>query len=164
MSSKTVIEYNHAIVSPLFDTIINDVNQLKDAINHRWYANKIIEYNLLSYLAYAPQETVVEAMHALFYAFSHSGTREGLCQLCLGLFGRDATIIIDDEPNTVSITIQNANRNFDFAVADETLTVASSHHAVAATSLQSIVGSNPSQFFKQFLPAGVILTSLKIDQ
>lgn len=157
----TVIERNHAIVSPLFEAMLTDLKELKNAPNHLWYAQTIAKYQLLGYLEYATPNMLVESMHALFYAFQHSGSREGLAQLCLGLFGHDALVIIDDQPNRVTLDVKVTNEAFFSTLVNPSYTMTNQQLTLVSISLATL-SNNPLQFLQQFLPAGVILERLDI--
>lgn len=157
----SIIEHDRAIVSPLFDEAIAGAEELADAPNHIWLAHALIRHQLLAYLEYATPAMLVESMHALFYAFQHSGSREGLAQLCLGLFGHDALVILDDTPNTVSLDITVTNEAFYASLVNPSYSMTNQQYTLVSISLATL-SSNPLQFLQQFLPAGVVLQRLDI--
>lgn len=128
------------------------------AMHDAWFASKIRDEQMLGLLRYASPDMLIGSMHALLYAYAHPGTREGFCQLCLGLFGRDAIVIIDDEPAIVSVDVYIRNEAFYFAIAESGFAAAMGF-ALAEISLASLT-SDPRSFLEQFLPAGVMLREL----
>jgi hypothetical protein len=133
------------------------------AYNDAWFAQKIQEYNLLGLMQYATPDALVQSMHALLYAFSHPATREGFCQLCLGVFGQNAIVFIEDAPASVSIQISMQQNNYNFALADMfNFALSGADYATAGTSLGRIT-NDPKLFLQKFLPAGVILKGLQIE-
>jgi len=157
------IDSGTAATYDLFDNFLQTQTQLKEAQNHPWFAQKIAGMRLLAYLEYAPRGEIVASMQSILYAFTHPGTREGLCRLCVGLFGQQSILILDETPNTLTINITNANQDLSFSVAEPTHAVAEPPYTVAGTSLSSVVGTDPYYFFKRFLPAGVVLLPLNIS-
>lgn len=164
-SSIDIIEYDRRIVSPLYDVMMDALAGLADATHHHWFAREVRDRRLLGYLEYAPDITLVQAMRGLFYALSHSGSREGLCQLIHGIFGVQSVIIIDEEANTLSIEVINAMVSTDYVIAShksDPMVHASKGYAIAGGSLSSVLGNDPAYFFRDFLPAGVVITSFHI--
>ncbi len=158
-ASHLNIEGNRALITPLADSLAASAK----ASGHAWFAHAIAKNRLLAYLEFAPPESVVSSLNSLLYAFTHPGTREGLSQLCTGLFGLQSTVFLDDEPNQVGITITNSNDDFLKAIADKRYALSDGVYAQAGTSLEAVVGTEPEMFFKQFLPAGVVLGHLDIS-
>jgi hypothetical protein len=159
MASNIHTEGNRALIQPL----INSLSNSAEASGHAWFARALAQNRLLAYLEFAPAESVVSSLNSLLYAFTHPGTREGLCQLCVGLFGLQSVVLLDDYPNQVGITITNSNDDFLKAVADQTHAISDGIYAQAGTSLQEVVSSDPQYFFKRFLPAGVVIKSINIS-
>jgi hypothetical protein len=152
-----------AVVAPLESNLEADFDGLKNAVNHEWFSKNIAAFGLMAYLEFAPKEHFNQSMKSLAYAFKHAGTREALCQLCLGLFGLNSVIIIDESPNQISLKITNSNSNFNYTVANTDKALASNDKAIAGTSLKTFTDNDPLAFFKLFIPAGVVLTGLEIS-
>lgn len=154
--------------------VINDLThaqqaslyEYRNAMYHSWFASQIVSHELLALLRYASEESQVASMHALLYAYAHPGTREGLCQLCLGLFGSDSLVIVEEAPAQVYLKIAISNAGFFFTVlgqdaSGEVMSVVAGDFTVVAFSLQAL-SNDPIYFLRQFVPVGVILTGLEL--
>lgn len=154
----------HQVVSSIME---NEASLMADALysygqamHDSWFSQQILSHQLLGLLQYASPTMLVESMHALLYAYSHPGTREGFAQLCLGLFGRDAIILLEEEPAVVSVDVYIQNDNFSLAIAQDN--IALSEDLVLSELSLTEVTRDPKLFLEQFLPAGVILRELQV--
>ncbi|NIZ47607.1 hypothetical protein PVA44_06765 (plasmid) [Entomospira nematocerorum] len=155
---------SHDAVAQLMQSYHTKMHQVLDAYDqaphHLWFAMSIRDHQLLSLLHYATLEMLPASLHALLYAYAHPGTREAIAQLCLGLFGEDALVIIVEEPAIVRLEITIRNENFFFALAEEETTLAE-FWALADFNLESLT-QNPRHFLQHFMPIGVLLAEVSI--
>lgn len=148
-----------------------DMASLKNFKDQLWFVNMLVDQDLLSNLSFVQQQNRVKAMYHLLYAYAHPGTREALCRLCLGVFGEQSTVILDDDPMVIKIQIKNANLTFFYAhynaahgQIDDEAYAADLLHALAVRDLSSVATTDPAVWFKQFIPPEVILAELKIGE
>lgn len=131
-----------------------------------WFWQKIRQIKAVKLLEFATESMAEEAAKAIIYAYKHPGTREAICRLCKGIFGKESISLIDDISPCViaSISIQNANESLFYALAEDVNTaIASANEAYAHSDLQAIVGYDPLNFFRLFLKAGTALAAVKIN-
>jgi hypothetical protein len=153
----------HQLISHLQAGTLASISGYGQAHTDPWFATKIRDLGLLSLLQYAGDEVLVQSMHAILYAFTHPGTREGFCQLCLGVFGKNSLIFLEDGPATLAVRISLQQNSYNFTLASLFgYALAGQEYAVAGTSLARIT-QDPKLFLQQFLPAGVVLKSLDIE-
>lgn len=143
-----------------------DLEALFDFKSSVWFWQEIMRRDLLRFLEFAVEPTLVGTAENLLYAYTYSGTMEGIIRLSQGLFGAQSIIIVDDStPAVIDIEIKNANTNFLYALAQKDYALAIEERFAAATSdLASVVSYDPLQFFRNFLTPGRVLRSLNISQ
>ncbi|MGL4525054.1 MAG: hypothetical protein ACRCZM_08680 [Bacteroidales bacterium] len=156
----------NTLVTDLLDPLKNDLKELLLFKDSLWFWKEIAYVNLLRYLDFAIDETLVKTAQNLLYAYTYSGTMEALVRLCQGLFGDLSTVIVDDiGPAIVGVQIENANTNFLYALSSPDYAVAIDRNfAIAASELAAVVTYDPHSFFEIFLTPGRILKSLDISQ
>lgn len=160
------VELINGITSHLNSSIGSDLNSLDDFKKNIWFWKEIVKRDLLRFLEFAIDQTLVGTAENLLYAYTYSGTMEGIIRLSQGLFGDRSIIIVDDSiPAVIDIEIKNANTNFLYALAQKNYTLAIEERFAAATSdLASVVSYDPLQFFRNFLTPGRVLRNLNISQ
>ncbi|NIZ41399.1 hypothetical protein PVA45_07760 (plasmid) [Entomospira entomophila] len=155
---------SHEAVDQLTQILHSDIQHLLDAYkqapHHLWFAMAIRDHQLLALLHYATLQMLPASLHALLYAYAHPGTREAIAQLCLGLFGDDALVIIVEEPAIVRLDIAIGNENFFFTLAEEESALAEIW-ALADFNLESLT-QNPRHFLQHFMPIGVLLAEVNL--
>lgn len=147
------------------DTSLNeDVDGLHNYQSSIWFWKEIVRRDLLRFLEFAIEPTLVHTAQTLLYAYTYSGTMEGLIRLCQGLFGdRSAIVIEDSTPAVINIEITNANINFLYSLASKDYTLAIEERFATATSdLAEVVSYDPFMFFRNFMTPGRVLENLSI--
>ncbi len=142
-----------------------DIDALCGYGKNVWFWKEVMRRNLLRFLEFAVEPTLVSVAENLLYAYTYSGTMEGLIRLSRGLFGDRARIMVQDEqPGMIDLEIENANENFLYSLAMQDYTLAIEEQFAAASSdLADVVSYDPLQFFRNFLTPGRVLRSLNIS-
>ncbi len=155
----------HQITKALNESLFEEIKALAGYRKNVWFWKEVMRRNLLRFLEFAVEPTLVGTAENLLYAYTYSGTMEGIIRLSKGLFGDRSIIIVDDQdPAVIDIQIQNANTNFLYALAQQDYTLAIEEQFAAASSdLADVVSYDPLQFFRNFLTPGRVLRSLDIN-
>lgn len=163
MSAVDVI---HGVTGHLASSVGRDLDDLFDFSDNVWFWREIVKRDLLRFLEFAIEPTLISTAENLLYAYTYSGTMEGIIRLSQGLFGRQSIIIVDDStPAVIDIEVKNANANFLYALGQKNYTLALEERFAAATAdLAAVVSYDPLQFFRNFLTPGRVLRSLNISQ
>ena len=160
----TATELTQNIFTTLTDCTRQDLQQMRYFHSHVWFWKAIVQRNLLRFLQLAVEPTLVSTAENLLYAYTYSGTMEGIVRLCQGLFGLGSVVIIDDStPAVIDVEIQNANINFLYSLSQKDYALAPEAQFAAATSdLAAAVSYDPLQFFRNFLTPGRVLRRVHI--
>lgn len=153
------------IVKSLNERIFADIKALENYRKNVWFWKEVVRRNLLRFLEFAVEPTLVGTAENLLYAYTYSGTMEGIIRLSKGLFGDRSIIIVDDkDPAVIDIEIKNANTNFLYALAQNDYALAIEERFAASTSdLADVISYDPLQFFRNFLTPGRVLRRLNIN-
>lgn len=162
----SAVELINKMTNQLNSGIYKDLDSLFNFRGNIWFWQEIVRRDLLRFLEFAIDPTLVGTADNLLYAYTYSGTMESIIRLSQGLFGRQSIIIVNDTtPAVIDIEIKNANTNFLYALAQQNYALAIEERFAAATSdLASVVSYDPLQFFRNFLTPGRVLRSLDISQ
>lgn len=141
---------------------LRDLGQFRTQV---WFWKAIVQRELLRFLEFAVEPTLAGTAENLLYAYTYSGTMEGIIRLTQGLFGQASRVTIADEtPAVIDLQIENANTYFLYALAQQDYTLAIEQRFAAATSdLAAVVRYDPLQFFRQFLTPGRVLRALRVS-
>lgn len=150
----------------LLHTLSKDIDKIEPFSEGMWFWREIVKRDLLRFLEFAIDQTLVDTAKTLLFAYTYPGTMEGLIRLSQGLFGNQSIIIIDDStPAVVEIEIKNANVEFLYALAQKNYTLsAEEKFALATTDLGRVVNYDPLQFFRNFMTPGRVLKNLTITR
>lgn len=159
------VELMSGLLGNLNANIDSDLAGLGKYQSSIWFWREIVLRDLLRFLEFAVEPTLVEVAQNLLYAYTYSGTMESIIRLSQGLFGPDSIVIVDDsEPAIIDIEIKNANVNFLYALAQKDYALAyEERFAMATSDLGSVISYDPLQFFRNFLTPGRVLRNLNIN-
>jgi hypothetical protein len=170
MPEHDSMEYLKEITAALWAPIQEDLDALKNITGDLYFFEAAAAAGLLPFADILRDVWDAERFALLVEAYRRMGSTEGFIALCRAFFGYTAdieiTIIDNDEEhaNAINVKVEGARVDtwFARALSESYAYNLDGMHAYAYITFSGLFDNDPLNFFRQFLPNGVIINTLSI--